>query len=155
VSQTVNADRARIQGVELEADWSFGTGFGSVTPFGWASFMRGDDLSRDQPLDRITPRTLFGGVRWESGSQRFWGEYAVRAVDGQDRLPDAALEVRGPEDSFVVQDARAGIRLGASDNRAALVFAITNLTNRYYEEPFAGAPARGRSAVVTLNIRFF
>jgi hemoglobin/transferrin/lactoferrin receptor protein len=155
VSQTVNADRARIQGLEIEADWSVGTAVGAITPFAWASFLRGDDLSRDQPLDRITPRTLFGGVRWESTGQRFWGEYGVRSVEGQDRLPDAVLESRGPEGSFVVQDVRGGIRLGSGPDRASIVFAVTNLTNRYYEEPFASAPARGRSAVVTLNVRFF
>jgi len=30
-----------------------------------------------------------------------------------------------------------------------------NLTNRYFEEPFSTAPARGRSALVSLAFRFF
>lgn len=155
VSQTVNADRARIQGLEIEADWAVPFGGGLVTPFGWASFMRGDDLSAGQPLDRITPRTLFAGVRWEPSTRRVWMEYGARAVTGQTRLPEDVLASRGPEEGFLVQDVRGGIRLGSGADRTSVVFALMNLTNRYFEEPFGSAPARGRSAVVSFNVRFF
>ena len=155
VSQTVNADRARIQGVELEADWPFAVLRGVLTPFGWATLLRGDDLRRNEPLDAITPATVFAGVRWESTGRRVWGEYGVRSVAGTDRLPAAALAARGPEAAFVAQDLRGGFQIGRAPSRTSIVIAVSNLTNRYYEEPFATAPARGRSALVSLNLSFF
>ena len=43
------------------------------------------------------------------------------------------------------------VNLGRGRDRAGLVFAVENLTNKYYREQFQFAPARGRS--VTMGIR--
>ena len=40
-------------------------------------------------------------------------------------------------------------------NRAGLVFAIENLTDKYYREQFQFAPSRGRSFTAGVNVGAF
>jgi outer membrane receptor protein involved in Fe transport len=47
------------------------------------------------------------------------------------------------------------VNLTRARNRVGLVFAIENLTDRFYREQFQFAPARGRSLTAGLNIGAF
>ena len=45
-----------------------------------------------------------------------------------------------------------GIELTRGADRLALIFAVENLTNRFYREHFQFAPSRGRSFTAGVNV---
>ena len=84
--QSQNVADARIYGAELDA--RIAAGAWSPGLEGWtgrvaASWTRGDDLERDEPLNSIDPPRLVVSVRYDAPSTRWGSELALTAVEAQ------------------------------------------------------------------------
>ncbi len=156
VFQTVNRGRTRIQGLEASLEASFPFSSLLITPTSSISYLRGDDLQANQPLDFITPLKTVFALRVQDRPEQIWAEYGVRIINRQDRLSSAFLTAnRGAETGFVIHDLRTGINLNREFYKLSFTLAIENLGNRFYSEQFVVAPVRGRTASIGMNIRFF
>ena len=151
VYQTQNIDRARIQGFEAEFEVPIKISLGYLTPNGNVSFLRGDDIEKDEPLNFISPfRTNFG-VRWENFGKAYFFDYNVRIVAEQKRLSDSFLLPLnqggngGPERGFVNHDIGGGYHIQRERFMLRINLGIANIFDRAYSEQFTFAPARGRS----------
>src|SRR5262249_31697428 len=128
VFRTVNTGNTRIQGVEAELEGSMAVGQSLISPFANLSYVRGDDLDVDQPLDFITPLKVVAGMRWQARTGRFWSEYSARIVTTQDRLtPDYLVVNEGPEAGFVVHDIRGGTDWRTERFTIGFTAAVSNL----------------------------
>ena len=155
VSQTVNAARVRTWGLEMEFEAPTQVAGAALILFGNLSYLRGDDLNRDEPLNFITPVKAIAGLRWHDSRNRFWSEYGARIVARQGRLSSAFLDVNdGPEPGFVVHDWRVGLNFPTETYRLGLTFGFLNIGNRLYSEQYTTAPARGRALTAGLNMDF-
>jgi outer membrane receptor protein involved in Fe transport len=156
VFQTVNLDRARIQGLEAEFEAPVKLSGGFLNPFGNVSYLRGDDLESDAPLDFITPLKTVIGLRWQDARDRFWTEYTTRIVNGQSRLsPSFILINGGAEPGFVTHAVRGGVTFRREHYKMSFTVGLENLANRFFNEQFVFAPARGRSLTIGTTLRFF
>lgn len=156
VFQTVNLGRTRIQGIEGEIETSFEFSKLLLTPFGNITYLRGDDIERNQPLNFIQPLKTVVGLRAQDRRDRIFGEYRARIVNRQDRLtPVFFTQNGGAEPGFTTHDLRVGYNFRQERYRFGVTVAIENLFNRFYSEQFVFAPARGRSLVVGTSLRFF
>jgi outer membrane receptor protein involved in Fe transport len=151
VYQTRNIDRARIQGFEAEFEAPIKISLGYLTPNGNVSFLRGDDIEKDEPLNFISPfRTNFG-IRWENFGKAYFFDYNVRIVAKQERLSDSFLLPLnqggngGPEPGFVNHDISGGYHIQRERFMFRINLGISNIFDRAYSEQFTFAPARGRS----------
>jgi outer membrane receptor protein involved in Fe transport len=172
LAQATNFADVRISGVEMNADAPFAMGRGVLTLMGAAAFTRGtitegvnpvDGSSLDgTPADNITPAKVIVAARYTSPSGRWWAEYGVRAqaevtrvaqtlLDSPFLIPQDLLSL----DGFAVQRIGWGVNLSHGRDRMGLVFAVENLTDRFYREQFQFAPARGRSFTMGLNVGAF
>lgn len=148
VYQTVNLDEVRIQGFEAEVEVPLKLGFGFLTPGANLSYLRGDNLTADQPLNSITPLKAVFNVRWENLGSNYFVDWSTRAVAEQERLSAEFLAVNnGPEPGFIVSDLRGGYIFRKDGFRLSFNAGITNLFGKQYAEQFVFAPARGRSFV--------
>lgn len=156
VFQTINTSRARIQGIEADFEAPIRIPRGFLAPFGNVSYLRGDDTENDVPLNFITPLKTVAGLRWHEERDRFWTEYSLRIVNSQDRLtPDFIAVNGGAEPGFVTHDVRGGVSFRHERYSWNFTVGVENLANRFYNEQFVFAPARGRSAVLGVGLRFF
>lgn len=156
VFRTVNLSRTRIQGVEADFEMPVKMSAGFLVPFGNISYLRGDDLESDLPLNFITPLKTIIGLRWQDVRDRYWSEYAARIINTQDRLsPDFLQSNGGAESGFVTHDLRGGVKFRRERYTIGFTIALENLANRFYNEQFVFAPARGRGATIGMNLRFF
>jgi hemoglobin/transferrin/lactoferrin receptor protein len=156
VFRTVNVGHVRIQGVEGEVETSLRAGDSFITPFGNISYLRGNDLDLDVPLDFITPLKTVAGARWQDRRERLWSEWRTRIVNGQDRLsPEFIAANGGTEPGYVTHSLRAGYNFRRESYTFGFSAGVDNLLNRFYSEQFVSAPARGRSATFGINLRFF
>jgi hemoglobin/transferrin/lactoferrin receptor protein len=170
ISQAVNFSDVRIQGIEGDLDLPIVMRPGVLTFFGNAAFTRGTVLSGANPLtgaslagtpqDNITPLKVMGGVRFNDSRDRWWVEYGVRAQADVTRVAETVLESPYliPQDllglaGFNVQRMAWGVNFRQGGGRLGLVFAVENLTDRYYREQFQFAPARGRTFTAAFNVR--
>lgn len=139
-----NRGRARIRGVEAEAQLQIGSALLDVG----AALATGTALDDDQPLDDIAPPTLTIGMRHPIGSRAF---VSVRGAfyDEDDR--PGPTEVRTP--GHTVVDAVAGVQAA---RWLHLNLTARNLLDRAYPaSPDARAvPAPGINAVLTATVRF-
>lgn len=155
VTQTVNIGRARIQGFEAELELPFQIGDGFLTPNGNISYLRGDNLETDQPLNTITPLKTVLNLRWNDVKRNYYADWTTRIVNKQDRLSNSFLASnQGPEPGFVVSDIGGGYTFSREQYRFRFNLGIKNIFNRFYNEQFVFAPARGRSFVVGTTIEF-
>lgn len=148
--QTVNLNRARIQGVEAELEVPFKIGdAGFLTPNGNFSYLRGDDTSRNEPLNITPPFKTVLNLRWDDLGGRYFGEFQTRIIGKQDRLsnPIFIASNLGSEPGFAVSDIRGGYNFRRERYRLSFNAGVTNLFDRFYQEQFVLAPARGRSFV--------
>ena len=156
VFQTVNLGRTRIQGVEIDFESSIKLSHGVLNPFGNLSYLRGDDLEDDVPLDFITPLKTVIGLRWQDERDRFWSEYSARIVNTQSRLSPEFLQSNGgPEAGFAAHDLRGGVTFKRESLRIGFTVGLENVGNRFYSEQFVFAPARGRSVTFGTSLRFY
>jgi hemoglobin/transferrin/lactoferrin receptor protein len=156
VSQTVNIGRARIQGFEAELEVPFRIGNGFLIPNGNISYLHGDDLEVNQPLNTITPLKTVLNLRWQDLESNYFGEFQTRIVNRQDRLSSSFLAANGgPEPGFAVSEIRGGYTFRRERYRLSFNAGITNLFDRLYSEQFVSAPARGRSFVFGTTLELY
>ncbi len=154
VSQTQNVDRARIQGVELEFETPVKIRLGYLTPNGNFSYLRGDNIGRNVPLDSISPLRTNVGIRWNNYGKSYFFDYNVRIVTKQNRVSPLFLAPvnqggnGGPEPGFVSHNMSGGYYFRRERFNFNVNTGISNLFNRAYSEQFTFAPARGRSFTV-------
>lgn len=154
VSQTQNVDRVRIQGVELEFEAPVKIRLGYLTPNGNFSYLRGDNVGRNVPLDIISPLRTNLGVRWNNYGKSYFFDYNVRIVAKQSRLSRSfLLPVNqggngGPEAGFVTHNMSGGYYFRRERYNFNINLGVSNLFNRAYSEQYVFAPARGRSFTV-------
>jgi len=170
LAQATNFADVRIAGLELSADAPIVLGRGGgLTLAGDAALMRGTIVEgvnpRDlrpldgTPADHITPAKLLLAARFTEPRGRWWAEYGVRAQGEVSRVAATVLDSPFliPQDllsldGFAVQRAAFGVTFTRAGDRAAIVFAIENVTDRFYREHFQFAPSRGRSFTVGLTL---
>ena len=170
ISQAINLAKVRIQGVEFEANAPFGVGFLNVLPYGSASYNHGTVLEGtsplsglsldDKPQDNITPWRFNGGLRLSDQRERWWSGYSVRAAGQVDRVspllsesPFLIAQDLLALDGFSIHRLAAGYDWRAGNQYLGFVFAVDNLTDKFYREQFQFAPARGRSFTMSLSVR--
>ncbi|MGI8670609.1 MAG: TonB-dependent receptor [Aridibacter sp.] len=153
--QTQNIGRARIQGFEADAEFPIKIGLGFLTPSGNISYLHGDDLGANQPLDFITPLKTVLNIRWTNLNSNYYTEWTTRIVNKQDRLsPTFLAENLGAEPGFVVSDIGGGYIYRRENYRLSFNVGIKNIFDRFYNEQFVLAPARGRSFVAGTTLSF-
>ncbi len=161
VFQTQNLRRARIQGFEAEIEVPIKISLGYLTAYGNFSYLRGDDLDNDVPLDTISPLRTNAGFRWQNFLKNYFVDYNTRIVVTQNRLsPAFLLPVNqggngGPEPGFVSHDLSGGYQFKREKFNFGINLGISNLFDRQFSEQFVFAPARGRSFTIgtTWNIK--
>ncbi len=140
VSQTRNTASARIQGVELELEIPIKISLGYLTPYGNFSYLRGDDLTAERPLGFISPVRTNAGVRWQNFAKNYFADYSTRIVQRQDRGTQAL--------GFVTHNIGGGYYFRRERFNFNINLGVSNLFDRFYNEHFVFAPARGRSFTV-------
>lgn len=146
VFQTQNVSKARIQGFEAEFEVPIKISFGLLTPNGNFSYLRGDNTDLNVPLDFISPVRTNVGVRWQNFGKNYFFDYTVRIVNRQDRLsPAFKVTNGGAEPGFVAHNMSGGYYFRRERGNFNINVGVSNLFNRFYNEQFVFAPARGRS----------
>jgi outer membrane receptor protein involved in Fe transport len=154
--QTQNISRARIQGFEADLEVPLKVGNGFLTPGGNFTYLRGDNLSEDAPLNTITPFKTVLNLRWQDAPNRYYGEWSTRIVNKQERLSDEFSAANGgAEPGYVVSEIRGGYNFRRERYRLSFNAGVTNLFDRFYTEQFVFAPARGRSFVLGTTWELF
>ncbi len=154
VYQTQNVDRARIQGFEAEFETPLKISLGYLTPNGNFSYLRGDDIDSNEPLDIISPFRTNIGLRWNNYGKSYFFDYFARIVAKQNRLsPSFLLPVNqggngGPEKGFTTHNISGGYYFRRERYNFNINLGVSNLANRAYSEQFVYAPARGRSFTI-------
>ncbi len=154
VFQTQNVRKARIQGFEAELEIPIKISIGYLTPYGNFSYLRGDNLTNDVPLDSISPFRTNVGFRWQNFLKNYFTDYNARIVGRQDRLsPTSLLPVTlggngGPEPGFVTHNLSGGYYFRRERFNFNINLGASNIFNRSYSEQFTYAPARGRSFTI-------
>ncbi len=172
ISQALNFAKVRIQGFELDGEYSHRLGSTVLTPFLTLAYLRGDIKEavspftgarlNNVPADNISPLKAVVGFRWMTSSNRWWTEYNVRAQAHVERV--SPLLADSP--SLIVQDLfslagfgihtwRGGYNFNREHGRVALTLGLENFTNEFFREQFQFAPARGRSFTVGLVLKYF
>jgi outer membrane receptor protein involved in Fe transport len=167
LSQALNFGNVRVAGVELSAEAPILIGPGAITLSGAAAFTRGTITEGqgpfgsldDTPLDNITPVKGLLSVRFTERRARWWAEYGVRAQTEVERVATTLLEspfIIAQDllslDGFVIHRLGWGVRVPGARESLAVVFAVENLTDRFYREQFQFAPARGRTFTIGLSL---
>lgn len=150
VQQTINFGKVRLQGFEAELEVPFRIGdYGFLTPNGNVSYLRGDNLETDAPFNIAPPLKTVLNLRWNDLSNRYYGELQTRVVNSHDRLSNSFLASNGgPEPGYAVSDIRGGYSFRRERFNVNINAGVTNIFNRFYNEQFILAPARGRSFTI-------
>jgi len=140
--QSQNVAEARIYGAEFDVRADASAWSPRMT--GWtgrlaASWTRGDDLVRDQPLNSIDPPRLVFGVRYDAPSTRWGSELALTAVEAQ-RDVDRSRADLYRTDGYATLDWLANVSITP---RLRLNVGLFNLTDTEYIE---WVDVRGRVA---------
>jgi hemoglobin/transferrin/lactoferrin receptor protein len=137
VFQYQNLSRARIRGVELQAEAQLTASLRLRAA--WA-FVSGDDTSgpEDLPLGTIAPDSGAVGLQYAPRSNRFGGDLVARVTSGQSQ--ERAGEGAFTPESYAVLDLTGFVRLARG---VVLRAGVANLTDRKY---FEWANVRGRLA---------
>lgn len=99
VFQSINRQRARIEGIEVEGQHRLGERW---TLRGAASWARGDDLSRDQPLNSVDPARLALGLAFSADSGRWGSELLATATARKRRLDESSGQLFAPPGHTVI-----------------------------------------------------
>jgi len=188
--QRTNTAQARIKGVEATYEMSLPLGHAAtITPFGTLGWLKGSNLTPDQntltlisqfynrpdtavplhgsptdaPLTSITPFRTIDGVRFDTTSRHWFGEYEVRYQSRITRVDPgdltAAISTQygslASLNSFAIHALRGGYSYRKEDYRVSFNVGVENLIDRLYFEHFQTAPAPGRSLVFGMTLEFF
>lgn len=164
VFQSVNRDRARIRGVELEGRWYLESL--SSRAQGWyldanATWSEGDDTTRDQPLNSVPPPRASLAAGFESADGRWGSELRLTGVQGVDRADQSAGALYLPP-GYASWDLHAWAELG---EQVRLNLSVFNLADRRYWDwsalrglaataddiDFYSRPGRGASLGVSVD----
>ncbi len=159
VARRINADSARVHGVEGDLRLSLGA---NVSLFAWVSWAHGTvDLGdgKSAALSRVAPLSGLAGVRYQK-TQRWFAEFAVRWATRHDRLteldrsdqricPTGATGCNGTP-GYAVLRLRGGLQLAKP---LSLTLAVDNLTNQPYRTHGSGFTAAGIDARVGLELQ--
>lgn len=121
--QSQNVTRARIEGVEARAEARLGAGFTARAGAAWA---RGDDRTKDVPLNSVDPAKTVAGLAWENA--RGGAELHVTHAARKTRI-DSAAGVLFATPSYTIADLTGFVKLGRHATVHAGVF---NLFDRKY-----------------------
>ena len=155
VYQTQNVSRARIQGFEADLETPIKISLGYLTPYGNFSYLRGDDLTDNEPLDFISPFRTNVGFLWQNFGKNYYFDYNVRIIGKQERLSAPFLTSNGgPEPGFVTHNVGGGYYYRHERFSLGVHARVSNLLDRFYSEQFVFAPARGRSFTLGTTIEF-
>jgi hemoglobin/transferrin/lactoferrin receptor protein len=140
--QSRNVAEARIVGVEMDARIDAAALAPSLR--GWtgrvaASWVRGDDLTRDEPLNSIDPPQAVLGARYEAASARWAVELILTAVEAQRRVDESAADLY-QTDGYATVDLVGQWRVA---DRVRLDVGLFNVTDAEYIE---WSDVRGRAA---------
>lgn len=153
VYQTRNIQTARIQGFEAELEVPFKIRVGYLIPYGNFSYLRGDNVSDNKPLDFISPLRTNVGFRWENFGKSYYVDYNARIIGEQSRLSEEFQVANdGTEPGFVSHNLGGGYYLRRERFDFKIHLGVSNLLNKFYSEQFVFAPARGRSFTVGTTI---
>ncbi|WP_395794570.1 TonB-dependent hemoglobin/transferrin/lactoferrin family receptor [Aquimonas sp.] len=150
VFQSVNRDRARIEGIEAELDLDLAglnarlEGFSLNAALAMAD---GDDSRRQQPLNSVDPDTAVFGLNYAAGSGRWGAELIATGVRAKRALDESAGALFAPPGHAVI-DAFVWMQL---HERLRLNLGAFNLGDRAY---WRWATVRGLAANVT-NAGFY
>lgn len=155
--QTDNFSRVRLQGFEADLEVPFRIGdYGFLTPNGNISYLRGDNLESGEPFNITPPLKTVLNLRWNDLRGRYYGEFQTRIVNKQERISASFLASNlGSEPGFAVSDIRGGYNFRRERYRLSVNAGVTNLFDRFYNEQFVFAPARGRSFVLGTTWEIF
>lgn len=139
--QSRNVAEARIEGVEITATLDAGELVSSLR--GWSarlagSWTRGEDRTRDQPLNSIDPPRAVLGARYEPSSQRWAAELVLTAVEAKTDVAPSEPEAYRT-DGYATLDLLGQWRM---TERLRLDVGLFNLTDAEYVE---WADVRGRT----------
>jgi hemoglobin/transferrin/lactoferrin receptor protein len=139
--QSQNVAQARIYGAELSSLVDLGAWSPALD--GWtgrlaASWMRGDDLVRDKPLNSVDPPRMVLALRYAPPTRRWGGELVLTAVEAQ-RDVDTSRADLYRTDGHATLDLLVDWRVSP---RLRLNLGLFNLTDDEYIE---WADVRGRT----------
>ena len=139
--QSRNVAEARIEGFEMTATLEAGELVSSLR--GWSarlagSWTRGEDRTRDQPLNSIDPPRAVLGARYESATQLWATELVLTAVEAKTDVAPAQPEAYRT-DGYATLDLLGQWRV---TERLRLDVGLFNLTDTEYVE---WADVRGRA----------
>jgi iron complex outermembrane receptor protein len=116
--------RARLRGVEVEAEKRLWQGESTLDVDGRVDVVRGDDLTNGEPLPRIAPLRASAGLNWQLGA---WAARAeVTHAWRQNRVPSD--DTATPSWTLVNLSANYKFKLG--DNTALAFVRLNNATNK-------------------------
>lgn len=150
VFQSVNRDRARIEGVELELEWDLAGLADTLEGFrlrGALATADGRDTRRDQPLNSVDPDTAVLGLNYAAGNGRWGAEFIATGVRGRGALDESAGALFAPP-GHAVFDAFAWWQM---HEQVRLNLGLFNLGDRRY---WRWANVRGLAAT-TPNMGFY
>ncbi len=165
VFQSINRDRARIEGVELEVEWDLAGLAESLEGFrlqGALATADGEDTRRGRPLNSVDPDTAVLGLNYAADSGRWGTEFIATGVRGKDALDESAGALFAPP-GHAVFDAFAWWQV---HDRLRLNLGLFNLGDRRYwrwanvrglaaNTPNLGFYSQaGRSVSVSVDLRF-
>jgi hemoglobin/transferrin/lactoferrin receptor protein len=138
--QSQNVAEARIYGAEFDARVDASTWSRRLQ--GWTgrlagSWLRGEDRTRDVPLNSIDPPRLVLGVRYDAPSARWGSELAATAMEAQRNVDRSRADLYRT-DGYATLDWLANVSLSP---RLRLNVGLFNLTDTRYIE---WADVRGR-----------
>lgn len=142
-----NADRARIQGAEVQGWWQ---PLDEWRLRGNATYTHGQNLSDEVPMRRIPPLMGLAGLMWQRDERRV--ELFLRAAGEQIRLSPGDIDdpriAEGGTRAWSDWNLRARDRWG----RVAVSLAFTNLFDEGYREHGSGVANPGRGVVMMVSV---
>lgn len=165
VFQSVNRNRARIEGVELELEWdmaAFGDALEGFSVQAALAQARGRDLQRAQPLNSVEPTTAVLGLNYAASSGRWGAELMTTGARAQHRLDESAGPLFAPP-GHVVFDAfgwwqaspQLRVNLGLFNIGDRAYWRWSNVRGLAADTPNPGFYTQpGRSLSLALDLRF-
>ena len=144
---------ARLWGVELEGNWRVADGAQLWDVDGKLDLMRAQNEATDQPLPRIPPLRLTGGLNWSLGGWGARAEVVYAAAQNQVPADDPATP------SYTIVNLSASYRFSVTGADGLIFLRLNNVGNELAYNatsiatvrPLAPLPGRGLMAGLRLN----
>jgi len=151
-----NVGKAEIYGAELWGRTKLGGAGGAWSLFGDLAYTYGQNLTDNEPLQRMPPLNGKIGLRRESDFGNKWFEVFAEGATKQDRLSSGDLSdyrriPPGGTPGWATLNVRGGMKL---NEQLSLTLGAYNLTDLRYRVNGSGMDAPGINLVTTLEWRF-